>query len=579
LACALAVLLATTGCGIAASSSPEVVEHGQGLGQGQQGPNDSLLPGEPSTFTDPAALIKGFLSAAVGGNDAGEARATAFLSKKARDAFLKNQPDQPNGELTVIRLVGEPQKKADADGRVPFDVNYQTIGKLTTNGRLTKLIEPGDTPDQMKFFVRNAARQYEIDEIQGGPPGLLLLDSALSTYYTIQPIYFWDTSWTTLVPDLRYIPNSTPAAPRANNLVNWLRDGPSALLNGGVQRLLPTTQLTEPVSKVGDVLQVKLNAQAIPSDDKTKADAIKRLAYQLQWTLSTGSDLPDIDLYIGNEKYPITGDYGAFPFNGETSLPTSTPQVYDIVAGKVRPNGIADTQLPQLFTGTLNAGVSSAAISRDGQAAAFVTNGGKNLTFVRSDGKPVAPSVRFSNEIGRPIWVPGKDAVYVLVISGSQLYSVSSVDGSKVEITPRPGGKVQSVSISPDGRRIALVTTGGDLEVAQIGIEDSVKIEPDPQVITFDPAFTATGAAWTDRAWLYVVGKNRIGGQPRYYKVTADGAVAIGKDLLVDIDPTGIVAFPTGGQYAFTDVFVLTAKGAYSLGGGQPGYTNPFFVN
>lgn len=579
-AAALTVVLAAAGCGISANRDPVAV--GDGLRQGQQSSYGTKDLPDPSQYRDPADFIKGFLSAAVGGGKPGQDQANAFLSGDALAWFAQNQPDQQTDDVWVIRLAGPPQARVQQGDRQPFDVNYRVVGTLTARGRLNKLMP--SVLGHMQFYVskQEKSTQLQIDKIDApnAPKGLWLLDEALADYYQIQPVYYWDSSSpAVLVPDLRYLSGTTKSDAAADQLVTWLKEGQSFL--GGVQLLPVGTDKTGTVTISDDVIQVRLNAQAIAGDNK--AEAAKRLLYQLQWTLRTGSSLPSIDLIIGrNETYPVRpSDQNAKNFNLESLLPTSA-DVYEVADGKARAVGVANAALAKLLAGPENANVASAAFSRDGQAAALVVNqnNARSLTFLRTDGKAAPPNKSLGKDIGRPVWVPGTDEV--LVVAGNELYAVSSTgDGGKTQITPKSVGKLRSVSVAPDGRRIAMVTTDGDVAVAQIVRTDSgISLESDAQVLPIDPDLKATGVAWTDRAWLCVVGKTNAG--PMSYNVTADGAVALSYALTNGIDPSDVVAFPSGGRYPL-NAYVLTTNGAtYRVIQGSTApfsYQSPFFVS
>ena len=80
-----------------------------------------------------------------------------------------------------------------------------------------------------------------MDEITGAPDGLMLSDQALTTYYRIQPIYFWDSTDSALVPDLRYLPLTITSDQRARRVVQYLAAGPSRWLAGACSFRLGTT--------------------------------------------------------------------------------------------------------------------------------------------------------------------------------------------------------------------------------------------------------------------------------------------------------------------------------------------------
>jgi hypothetical protein len=565
------VMVVMAGCGVDASAVPE--DAGDGLGADPQSAS-GVAPPRPNQFSVPVDLVLGFLKATAGAGETAVQQVRAFLNGAGRKTWTA--PEAQN-DLTVIRVVAK-RTEATQGGRTPVVVDYQVVGTLTERGRLTKLLDPAAKPRQMKFWVApqpEALTQLRIDEIEDAPEGLLISDDGLIEYYSIQPIYFWDDAYSSLVPDLRYIVKGLSPATQANLVVQWIVEGPSPML-GGVQRLRSGATKEGVVTDDKGVLSIELNPLAAP-DDK----AITRLLYQLQWSLrGNGSSAPALSLKIGDiVRTAGISDTAYLPFNVAHLLPTD-PQAFDIVAERVvalptRPDGARPTVV--LLDARENRGVVAAAVNRTLDRAALVVrryDGTFALQILRRD-EASQPAPRLVQaEMGRPAWVPGSQVV--LVTAAGRIRWVNAMTGALGELPLRNVGDVTGVSVSPDGRRIAFVADRR-LYVAQLGVGEGKVTVEEPQLLSITGSLAVVAVAWASAEWLNLVGT--VGSAAVLYEVTADGVIARRKDLSTGIEPSDIVAYPTAGFAASGDVYVLTPSGAYVQGTSESNLRAPFFAS
>ncbi len=212
-------------------------------------------------------------------------------------------------------------------------VVYQTVGTLADQGFIGGELGDLTAVGTMVFWVVTegpSSSKLRVDEISGEPPGLILSDDALENYYRPQPIYFWDLAGQALVPDLRYVPLTITAPLRANRLLRWLVAGPSPWLGSSVQPL-PQYVTSEAVPPDNDALVVKLTTQAAGDEP----ERLRRLKFQLQWSLRTSSTAPRVEFSIDEANRPVpASDSEHLQFNISNAY-DHEPQLYDIVDQKV----------------------------------------------------------------------------------------------------------------------------------------------------------------------------------------------------------------------------------------------------
>jgi hypothetical protein len=571
LATGLVAVLLLAGCGVSGSGTPTDEGDAAVVGAATTD-SERRNPPVPDSASSPDGLVRDFLRAAVGGGKPGTEQVKRFLNAHALASWVEPvNPDAP--QMTVIRLLQPPTTGAVADGRTPVVVNYRIIGTLD-RGRVDDLQD--STPEPMTFWVvqdANNPSNLRVDQIDHAVPGLVLSDEALTdgpgALYRIQPVYFWDTSYKLLVPDMRYVPLTDPADVRANSLVQFLADGPSPSLASAVQRLPQGTTAAQLFSDNGTFV-VKLSAEAAPGDP----DALRRLLFQLQWTLKPAGGTPAIKLVIDDkvQDVPATADE-YLGVNRSWNFHVSA-QGYDISADQKVVPGPGSGSAPAVLAAGENANVVTAAVGRNGAVAAFVQslpNNRRSLVLVR-EGGVINTGLTNRAVIKRPVFLPDSDDS-VVVVADNRLYAVSGVDGAAAEI-PRAGTSVTSVSVSPDGRRVAYVNNK-ELFVASLTVANNA-LGPPRQILKGQ--ISATAVAWTSESWLAVAGEGAA-----LWRVTADGVAAQNiSDTLKSVDVTDLVAYPQYPSRPNTDMYATTRQGIYSFVNSlaqEPSLHAPFFGN
>ncbi len=190
---------------------------------------------------------------------------------------------------------------------------------------------------------------------------------------------------------------------------------------------------------------------------------------------------------------------------------------------------------------------------------------GRRLQIVREGvSGPLSPNLPQSSLLSRPVFVPEADVL--LIATGGQfgkLYRVSTADGSAADVTPRNFSAVSAVSVSPDGRRVALIA-GGQAYVSSLNVgNNTVTIGSNPRPILANQLTPATAVAWTDEAWLLVAGTSS--GAPAMWRVTVDSVVAENvSESLKGLPVLELVAYPNVSGTGSADVLAYTPSVIYT---------------
>ncbi len=564
----VALALGLAGCGVSAGGRAERV--GAGLVVGVAGGDVVRSVPRPEEAFSAEALVRSYLMAAVGGGESAINQVKAFLTGEARRAW-QGPADQ---RVKVIRIVGRPVTGASNGDRTSVTIKYQMVGVLTDQGRVDVLDEPDIQTMVFGVVLAEPTGGLLIDEVTGGLPGLIVSDDALTDIYRIQPIYFWDPTNRWLIPDLRYLPLTLTPEQRASTVLQWLVDGPSPWL-ANAQRLPVGTAPKRVRLLTNDRLVVNFTTQAATGG----VDGLRRLVSQLQWSLRASST-PTIELQIEDKTQNVSTPDDYLRYSQTAQLP-ETPQIYDVIDRRVvaLPGG---TQPPVLATRE-NRDVVYAALSHDRHRAAFVREGAdhKRSLVIVQEGRPgsVTTAVPRGADLGRPVWIPGTDKGQLLVPSGGALYLASVGQAAVTKVNLNRVGRISSVSLSPDGRRVAFIADS-QAYVAALTVEQQSVVVGAPRAI-LERQLQAVAVTWSSEQWLYVAGTD--GTAPAMWMVTADGVVARDKsEDMRGVIPTDVVAYPAGPATGTGEVIVIAAQGAYPFGRSltrEEGWRTPFFAS
>jgi hypothetical protein len=550
---ALAVVLSvvvTAGCGVAETRRP--VDLGEAAVAGSFGGGGVKEPAPPESATDPRNLVELYLKAGIG--DAEKA------AERVRRFFVPDSTWQPTPSLTIVRLIGAPSPTLQVSGYL-VTVQMQRIGTLSPTTGAVEL-RADQRPETARFTVVRQETQWRL---KTAPPGLILSDIALEEMYQPSPVYFWNLERTRLVPDLRYVPLNLPVAERLNQVVEWQLVGPSNWLRDAVVFKVGV-KLKERVVASADGVVVNLSSGAESDDPKD----LQRLTDQLRWTLRAHVERP-VELRIEGQKKNVDGSGGGY-LTANAAAVDRPAALFAVDPDKQRVVPRNGLKAPRLLSHKANENVSLAGISAEPyNVVAFVGANQAKLTAVRigtseqDQGKITEAEVGLPAPIGRPVWIPewGQDRRdQFLVPAGGRLYVVDA-RGRRALLPLSVPGAVRSVSVSQDGRRVALAV-GGRAFVGALAVDrGSVQVGSELRELAARRVAVAA-VAWASESKVLVAGSTGSSDRAALFRVSADGAVAI-DDSPAEVALTDVIAFPdrTGGSSGAGDIVAQTENAVF----------------
>jgi hypothetical protein len=541
------VLVLAGGCGVSQTSGPA------DLGDAAVArPFSSGIVKEPPSAdgaSSPVDLVTRYLQAGVGADEKAVERVRRFF-------VAGSTWRSPSPALTVVRLIGPLEPRLQQGGnRYVVSARALRVGTLTAGAFEPR---PDPRPDTLRFTVvgQGSPTQWRLEKAEDG---LMIGDTTLESHYQPSPVYFWNSDRTHLVPDLRYVPLTMGVSERLNQVVEWQLDSPSPLLVPAVY-FRPNVKLKERVAASGGSVVVNLSSGAASDDRKVLQD----LTDQLRWTLQAYVNRP-LELRIEGQKQDVDGA-GAGYLARNTAAVSREPALFSLdkdPGGKVvSKSGLRP--LPILGKKG-NENVSYAAVSPEPyNVAAFVGLNGRKLTIARTGtseqdvGKVTETIVNgLPGTIGRPVWIPSKESEQFLVPAGGRLWVVESGNKTpRANVTPSGITGVTSVSVSPDGRRVALVARGRAFVSPLVVDGGAVQIPSQRELVP--ESMRVSAVAWVSETKVLVAGANSAG-KAALFRSTADGAVAA-EESPNEAPLIDVIAFPdrTGDTSRASEIIART---------------------
>jgi hypothetical protein len=574
-ALALAVLasLLLGGCGIPDSTDVKVLGDGQSPGPAHDLDSPPPPPVTRSATGDTAAFVSNYLMAAAGDPEGAVQRVKDFMDPDFAATFKPSTSD-----ITVVRPTEQPLVNS---GNPVVTLKVEQIGTLKSDGQLVPIDQP--SPQTLHFTVTSAADKGLY--IAKTDQGLFLSDVGLQKYYQQHTIYFWNSDDTGLVPDVRYMPLSTPSVQQPTVILNWLARGPADWLSTAAAALPSGTEALDNIPAISnDELQIKLK-----SDAAWPRAALDRLAQQLQWSLRPLTP-GTLEITVGHQS-PVK-------FSGEQNNPDANAAAHQVEDPDrfVVYNGVI-RRLSESAHAVSAVPVLKAAANKDVQSAAMSSQNGQTLAAVVSvAGKDKTPALRVASAptgkeadlttvgglkgpFGHPAWVntgsADADGAVGLITANGHLFSFAA-DGSDAQpVEWQQGGgssAINSFSIAPDGHRVALVY-GGKLHRAVLAASSDGVVMSSPTEIDAPGLTSVTAVAWSSEGWLVAAGFNK-NGRVSVYDVSVDGAQsAIRLDDIGDEAISYITAYPINPllHSQFSDAKVAyVIDGAAGIAAGYP---------
>ncbi|UFS57715.1 LpqB family beta-propeller domain-containing protein [Subtercola endophyticus] len=470
LAGVVTALLAVTGCtGIPDSGAV----HSQAV---SSTPNDSdviLLPPDPVSGANQSQILNGFLQAAASPqNDYGVAR------KYLTDDFSKTW--DPNAGVLID--AGQPAETTLSDTSISISVT--PLAEVDATGQYQESASSAAVTLPFTFSQENG--QWRISAAN---PGIILEQLRFSQVFGSHPLYFYDPTYTYLVPDVRWFAKDESTSTR---VVKALLAGPAPWLGqGAVVTAFPDGTETTAVVVDSGRANVPVSSQVLSQS----AQALQRMQYQLDESLSTVASVASVVMTVNQN--PVTVLAGPAPSVDPRVNPQALVDMANVFGYL---SGNAATPIPAVSDkiqalAPLSV-VSSAKVFAVATAAGvFAVQPGSNAP-VLVDNRPglVPPSVDPAGFVWSvPAGNPG--AVQAYGSDGTAHAVVAGWDGAT---------SITSLDISRDGTRaLALTTSDGQPKLvvaAVIRDKDGVPERLGNPVTLASGGGTPVDATWVDES-------------------------------------------------------------------------------
>jgi hypothetical protein len=256
----------------------------------------------PREGMTPSQIVQGFLEASAS-FDGDHAVARQYLT-----------PDASNGwdtSLGVAVYEGIPTLSEFENGVSMVAPQSGAISDIGTYS----VLAPGSEL-RTNFGLDRVNGEWRIARV---PEGLLLSLADVDRAFRSYSLYFFNASFTTLVPDPRMIP--VIGSGLASTLVRRLIEGPSEWLEPAVRTGFPDGAglAIDAVLIESGVAQVQLDAAAQLSDDRTR----QALSQQLVWTLRQLPEVQAVEITAGGQPLIVPGALSPQPRDSWPSVDPS----------------------------------------------------------------------------------------------------------------------------------------------------------------------------------------------------------------------------------------------------------------
>jgi len=467
------VLVLVTACSGIPRSGP--VEAGDAIGTADD-IDVIFLAADPTIGASQQEILNGFIQAAKSPQD-DYAIARHYLEKSAADSW------KPNARTTVD--MGNRPTTAVSDTTLQMSIS--PVADVDSNG--SYLESTSSAPSSLQFGFTQVDGEWRINQLADG---IVIEDLFFDQVFSAHSLYFYDPTFTYLVPDLRWFPTSTAVGTR---VVKALLAGPSAWLgDGAVVTAFPDGTQTPAVVTTGGQARVELSSNVLQAD----ATDLQRMQYQLSESLKDLASASNVAISVdqnivqipaNSAKQPEAaprvdarplvqrdGSFGYLSGSGVTSITGITDAV-----DAVQPDAVA-----------YSATAGTAAV-RSAAGVSAVRAGASSAVLLDSRAGLVAPAV---DPFGYVWSVPADDPTELTAYSR---------DGTAVPIPTSWDGAsgISSLEISRDGTRALAFLTVGELPklvvAAVIRSPDGVPQRLGQPVELSTAAGTPVDATWVDQ--------------------------------------------------------------------------------
>ncbi len=507
-----------------------------------QGPRDASDPQvrvfgvQPQANEGPKQIVEGFLEA-VTSDEANFQTARDYLSPSAARTW------NPFKAITVVSG-SKPDLETlqtGADRNSLSSVVNMTTGQVAVVGA-DNSYAPADRQFRTTFHLDKYKGQWRID---GQVPGLIIEESDFQRIYQSVDMYYFaqlgsdpgstaggaPSAADTMVADPMYVrrrinPISASIDALLSGPSSWLKPVASTAFPRGAKLVGP-----EPSPDDKDVLRVRLSG--LPQ--RLSGETCRRMAAQLTNTVAnvTSDQLAAVEIDRSGAGAVCTLDRGDAQEYSPARLSGSSDQQYFVDADhrleSVPSSGDESQHVPGPL-GAASAGLSTAAVSRDGSTAAGVRTDGRSLVVAPLGNGPEVHVLTSRTGLGAPSWDRLGD-LWVADHDPSAPALRLWRDGKLTTVRmPESGGdRVESVRVAADGVRVLLLVRHDGHTVLEIGRVERSGPPSAPVVSVAGLRVVAPGfedvqaVSWAGESRLVMVGKPWKGVQELQY-IDTDGS-------------------------------------------------------
>ena len=416
----------------------------------QASPEFIPLPSDPVPGSSQDQILADFMLA-VGGPQSGYAVAKKYLTSSLATTW---NPDAS----AIIRTGNQTVQSID-----DLTKSYSFVSRANVNelGQYTE--ERDASPQTLTFQFAQEDGEWRISQ---AADGIVLSQSAFTTAFRAQALYFFDPSYSYLVPDVRWFPARQSSSVR---IVQALLAGPPSWLQQAVITAFPdaTTLGVGGITPESGGVVVDLSTEALTSNEQGR----DRMRQQLVATLDT----PNVSLTVRGLELATPNASG----NRAEVNPRVEPSVLVGADGDFGfDGGSGIVPLPGITDQVVASGATGASLSSDKQAAALRGPDGSVSVALSGGSAPVVLDPAPGHA------TPSIDPFrYVWAASASTASTLTTYDLNGVEHGIQSGlaadSGILSLDVSRDGTRLLVLLTtpvGPRLVLAGIIRQDNVPI-------------------------------------------------------------------------------------------------------
>ncbi len=497
-----------SGCGGIPNSSE--VHFGEVISEDRSTQFVRVIARPPSVGMAPEAIIRGFLDASA---DPSEDYGIARKYLIPESATMWNP-------ATGIEIYDA--STMQISGEAPTLVAVAaTQGSISDVGKYTSAAPGAQTSNSFEL-VKDLAGEWRISKLRNG---ILLSRSDVDRSFRSFPIYFFNTSLTSLISDSLLVPVSNSGA--ATSLVSSLLAGPSPYLAPVATTAFPVgTALTYgSVPIVNGVAQVDLSEEILGADELTR----RALSAQLVWTLSVLPNVSGVQISVSGQPF-VLSDVGVIQTITDWEKLSPLPDVEFVSLNVIRNEKVVvinndSEQVRSIAPTSLLLG----SASPDGSKIVAITADLKSLLIAQADS--LSFTVLAQGEVlSRPSWDNAGRIFYadfgqgITEIAKDGTSRIVRADVSKLGTTQQ----IKQIEVASDGVRVAVVYSDGINEVIAVGA--IFRTNSETRIIglhRLEQTITqVSDIAWSTPTSIAALASDLVGGQLLFNISLNDGKVS-----------------------------------------------------